>query len=98
MNDAQLQAFKTLLSHYEQEVLNRETRSREEHRRTQEDRCFHRLVGGTASAQRPGKPHSYTKNLPPEKLVGNALTEEAVVWSSLSIIVLLAGIGLVLGL
>ena len=57
--------------------------------KTQENRRFHRLVGAwTASAQRPGKPHSYTKNWPPEKLVGNALTEDAVVWSWPSIIVL----------
>src|SRR5262249_57422627 len=52
----------------------------------------------TASAVRPGKPHSYTNNWPPEKLIGNQLTQEAVVWSSLSIIVLLGGIGLVLAL
>ena len=50
----------------------------------------------TASARRPGRPYSYTNNWPPEPLVGNQLTEEAVVWSTLSIIALLGGIGLML--
>ena len=50
----------------------------------------------TASARRPGRPYSYTNNWPPEPLVGNQLTEEAVVWSTLSIVALLGGIGLML--
>jgi nitric oxide reductase subunit B len=48
--------------------------------------------------RRNGHATFLTNNWPPEKLVGNELTQEAVVWSSLSIIVLLGGIGLVLGL
>ena len=44
----------------------------------------------------PADPYSYTNNWPPEPLVGNQLTEEAVVWSTLSIIALLGGIGLML--
>ena len=50
----------------------------------------------TAAARRPGKPHSYTNNWPPEDVVGNHLTQEAVVWSALSIIALLGGTGLLL--
>src|SRR5262245_11641749 len=105
-NEAQLQAFKTLLSPYEMEVLNRETSGggglgtaagkRPEERKKLV--AFIAWTAWTASAQRPAKPHSYTNSWPPETLVGNELTEEAVVWSSLSIIVLLGGIGLVLGL
>jgi nitric oxide reductase subunit B len=106
VNEAQLQAFKTLLSHYEKEVLNREksgggglgpaaVKSPDERKKIV---AFMAWTAWTASAQRPGKPHSYTNNWPPEKLVGNELTQEAVVWSSLSIITLLGGIGLVLGL
>jgi nitric oxide reductase subunit B len=45
------------------------------------------------STQRPGKDYSYTNNWPPEKLVGNVVTADVVVWSVLSLIVLLAGIG-----
>src|SRR5262249_1323807 len=50
----------------------------------------------TASARRPGYTYSYTNNWPPEPLVDNHLTEEAVIWSALSLIALLGGIGLLL--
>jgi nitric oxide reductase subunit B len=49
-----------------------------------------------ASARRPGKPYSYTNNWPPEPLVGNHPTAEVVLWSVLSLIALLGGIGLLL--
>ncbi|HEU6447384.1 MAG TPA: cbb3-type cytochrome c oxidase subunit I [Verrucomicrobiae bacterium] len=47
-----------------------------------------------ASALRPHKDFSYTNNWPPEPLVGNHATAEAVLWSVLSLIALLGGIGL----
>jgi nitric oxide reductase subunit B len=46
-----------------------------------------------SSTLRPDKNYSYTNNWPPEKLVGNVVTADVVVWSVLSLIVLLAGIG-----
>jgi nitric oxide reductase subunit B len=46
-----------------------------------------------ASTERPGKDYSYTNNWPPEPLVGNKPTANVVVWSVLSLIALLAGIG-----
>ncbi|MGX6605344.1 nitric-oxide reductase large subunit [Micromonosporaceae bacterium Da 78-11] len=46
-----------------------------------------------SSTQRPDKDYTYTNNWPPEKLVGNVVTADVVVWSVLSLIVLLAGIG-----
>jgi nitric oxide reductase subunit B len=49
-----------------------------------------------ASALRPGLKYSYTNNWPPEPLVDNHPTAEAVVWSVLSLITLLGGIGLLL--
>ncbi|HUF97757.1 MAG TPA: nitric-oxide reductase large subunit [Ilumatobacter sp.] len=49
-----------------------------------------------ASAERPDKDYSYTNNWPPEELVGNAPTGDVVVWSVLSLIALLAGIGALL--
>jgi nitric oxide reductase subunit B len=48
------------------------------------------------AARRPGAPYSYTNNWPPEPLVGNALTAEAMLWSALSLIALLGGAGLIL--
>lgn len=46
-----------------------------------------------ASAHRPGKDYSYTNSWPPEPLVGNRPTGHVVVWSVLSLIALLGGIG-----
>ena len=49
-----------------------------------------------ASTLRPGLNYSYTNNWPPEPLVDNHPTAETVVWSVLSLITLLGGIGLLL--
>ena len=49
-----------------------------------------------SAAQRPGLEYSYTNNWPPELLVNNHLTADAIVWSVLSLIALLGGIGLLL--
>lgn len=46
-----------------------------------------------AAANRPGDTVSYTNNWPHEPLVGNTPTSETVVWTGVSIILLLAGIG-----
>lgn len=50
-----------------------------------------------ASALRPGKDYTFTNNWPPEPLVDNRPTAETIVWSVLSLITLLGGIGLLLG-
>ncbi len=49
-----------------------------------------------AAALRPGRAYSYTNNWPPEPLVENHATADAVIWSVLSLIALLGGIGLLL--
>jgi nitric oxide reductase subunit B len=46
-----------------------------------------------AVADRPGSEISYTSNWPHEPLVGNVPTGDAVVWTGVSIMMLLAGIG-----
>jgi nitric oxide reductase subunit B len=46
-----------------------------------------------ASTNRPGDTITYTSNWPHEALVGNRPTGDAVVWTGVSIILLLAGIG-----
>jgi len=46
-----------------------------------------------AVTNRPGDTVSYTSNWPHEALVGNRPTSEAIVWTGVSILVLLAGIG-----
>ena len=49
-----------------------------------------------AAANRRGEPYSYTNNWPPESLVNNGPTSDMIVWSVLSLIALLGGIGLML--
>lgn len=52
----------------------------------------------TGTARRPDKTYSYTNNWPPDELVGNTLTGEAIMWSAMSLVALLGGIGIVLGI
>jgi nitric oxide reductase subunit B len=47
-----------------------------------------------ASAERPGHNYSYTNNWPPEPLVDNTPSANVIVWSVLSLIALLGGVGL----
>jgi len=102
----QSQAFDTLRRHYEETVLDRAAsgggglgahavKSADDSRRIV---AFIAWTAWTAAARRPGLPHSYTNNWPPEPLVGNRLTSEAVVWSTLSLVALLGGTGLLLTL
>jgi nitric oxide reductase subunit B len=46
-----------------------------------------------ASTERPGEHVTYTSNWPHEDLVGNRPTGEAIVWTGVSIILLLGGLG-----
>ena len=101
----QVQAFDVLRRHYEQTVLNRETsggglgsHAISEPTVSRRVAAFIAWTAWTSAARRPGRSYSYTNNWPPEPLVGNYLTEEAVVWSTLSIVALLGGTGLMLTL
>src|SRR5262245_35124416 len=105
-SEGQVQAFDTLRQHYEETVLNRATsgggglgpHAVRDANDSRQIVAFIAWTSWTAAARRPGLPHSYTNNWPPEPLVGNHLTKEAVVWSTLSIIALLGGTGLLLAL
>ncbi|MFV0439356.1 MAG: nitric-oxide reductase large subunit [Desulfopila sp.] len=46
-----------------------------------------------ASTERPGQTATYTSNWPHEPLIGNAPTPANLIWSFISVIVLIAGIG-----
>ncbi|HEY1731040.1 MAG TPA: nitric-oxide reductase large subunit, partial [Terriglobales bacterium] len=46
-----------------------------------------------ASTDRPGQDVSYTQNWPHEELIGNRPTGTAIVWSVISFVLLLAGVG-----
>jgi nitric oxide reductase subunit B len=56
--------------------------------------AFFAWTAWAAAAERPGKDYSYTNNWPPEPRVDNKPTADVVVWSVLSLIALLGGIGL----
>ena len=49
-----------------------------------------------SAVQRPGTTHSYTNNFPYDPLVGNYATGATVLWSAISLLFLLGGIGIVL--
>ena len=56
--------------------------------------AFFAWTAWAAAAQRPGETYSYTNNWPSEPLVANHPTADSLVWSALSLIVLLGGSGL----
>jgi nitric oxide reductase subunit B len=102
-SDGHVKAFEQLQQRYEQEFLNRKESGAglgphaiPDRAETRRITAFIAWTAWTASARRPEHTYSYTNNWPPEPLVGNYLTEEAVVWSVLSLIALLAGTGLLL--
>jgi nitric oxide reductase subunit B len=103
---ARTSAFEALCQHYSENVLDRAKsgggglgpHAVSDATERRQICAFIAWTAWTATAQRPGAPHSYTNNWPPEPLAGNTLTTEAVVWSTLSIIALLGGTGAILGL
>ncbi|WP_121251716.1 nitric-oxide reductase large subunit [Nocardioides ferulae] len=55
--------------------------------------AFFSWTAWAAAAERPGHSYSYTNNWPSEPRVDNGPTADIVVWSGLSLIALLAGLG-----
>jgi nitric oxide reductase subunit B len=58
--------------------------------------AFFAWTAWASVANRPDKPYSYTNNFPYDPVVGNRLTADALLWSGLSVAMLLAGLALVL--
>jgi nitric oxide reductase subunit B len=56
--------------------------------------AFFAWTAWAASARRPGHDYSYTNNWPPEPLIDNHPSANVLLWSVLSLIALLGGIGL----
>ena len=56
--------------------------------------AFFAWTSWAASARRPGHNYSYTNNWPPEEQVGNTPSADVLVWSVISLIALLGGIGI----
>ena len=98
--EAQSTAFNRLRDYYQSVFNDPSTQSGlrphaiSERRDTDHLTAFFAWSAWVASATRPGTDYSYTNNWPPEPLVGNRVTANAVLWSVLSLIALLGGIGL----
>ena len=58
--------------------------------------AFFAWTAWASVANRPGKSYSYTNNFPYDPMVGNLPTSDAILWSALSLITLLAGTAIVL--
>ena len=59
--------------------------------------AFFGWTAWAASTERPGRSYTYTNNWPPEPRVDNTPTANVIVWSVLSLIALLGGIGILFG-
>jgi nitric oxide reductase subunit B len=100
---AQTEAFHELVHHYEEFFAAPDTRNGLRPSAITDPEQIRRLTAffawsaWAASALRPKLDYSYTNNWPPEPLVGNHATADALVWSVLSLIALLGGTGLLLG-
>jgi len=57
---------------------------------------FFAWAAWASAANRPGKSFSYTNNFPYDPMVGNILTRDAILWSALSVVMLLGGLAAVL--
>jgi nitric oxide reductase subunit B len=57
---------------------------------------FFAWTAWASAARRPGKDFSYTNNFPYDPTAGNSLTRDAILWSALSIVMLLGGLAFVL--
>jgi nitric oxide reductase subunit B len=62
-------------------------------RKAREMGAFFFWTSWAASTERPGESVSYTQNWPHEPLVGNRVTGASVIWSIISFVLLIAGVG-----
>jgi nitric oxide reductase subunit B len=100
LSDQQTQAFTELEQHYTRFFATDTTRFGLRPEPVKDPEQIHDLTAffawsaWAASARRPGHNYSYTNNWPPEKQVGNEPSANVIVWSVISLIALLGGIGI----
>jgi nitric oxide reductase subunit B len=100
---AQSRAFRELRRHYAEYFGDPTTRFGLRPDAIADPQKIHQLTAffgwsaWAAAARRPGHDYSYTNNWPPEKLVDNTPTANVILWSVVSLIALLGGIGLLFG-
>ncbi len=92
-------AFEENLKHYSQIFTNGNTDYAIQRNAQSDPKKLRQLVSfffwtaWASAANRPGDTISYTSNFPSEPLVGNVPTPSAIVWTGVSVIILLASIG-----
>ena len=100
---AQARAFERLRLHYQDYFGDPSTQfglrpnAISDPEKIKELTAFFSWSAWASAARRPGHNYSYTNNWPPEKLVGNTPTANVLLWSVVSLIALLGGIGLLFG-
>ena len=98
--DAQVAAHEELIAHYTDFFDDPTTgtglrpNAIDDPEKARELTAFFAWTAWSAAAHRPGHNYSYTNNWPPEELVDNGPTAHVVMWSVVSLIALLGGIGL----
>lgn len=98
--DRQAEAFTRLTQHYAEFFGENSTKYGLRPRLITDPTDIHNLTAffawtaWAAAADRPGHNYSYTNNWPSEPRVDNGPTAQLIVWSALSLIVLLAGTGI----
>jgi nitric oxide reductase subunit B len=100
---AQAAAFPRLVAHYSRFFSDPDTdhglrpNAITNRRQLRQLTAFFAWTAWAASTNRPGHKYSYTNNWPSEPRVDNKPTANVIVWSVLSLIALLGGIGLLFG-
>jgi nitric oxide reductase subunit B len=95
----QATAFSQLEQHYRDFFSSDTTRYGLRPKPVSDPREIHQLTSffawsaWAAATRRPGHNYSYTNNWPPEEQVGNTPSANVIVWSVISLIALLGGIG-----
>jgi nitric oxide reductase subunit B len=103
VSDAQASAFHQLLRHYHTFFADPTTENGlrpnaiTDSTETKELTSYFAWTAWATSALRPGRSYTYTNNWPPEPLVGNRPSADVFIWSVISLITLLGGIGLMMG-
>jgi nitric oxide reductase subunit B len=98
--DQQAGAFEALQKHYAAYFATPGTDKGLRSEAITDERQIHQLTAffswtaWAAATERPGKDYTYTNNWPPEPRVGNTPSAHVVLWSVVSLIALLGGIGL----
>ena len=92
-------AFESNLAHYSDIFTNGNTEyaiqknAQSDPQKLQKLTSFFFWTAWASAANRPGNTISYTSNFPSEPLVGNVPTSSAIVWTGVSVILLIASIG-----